>query len=211
MIYVDKTEEAAKYLGYKARSDLTQIKPMIKSCFLELERISSKKTTYKIFPKIDNSLKVTKEDKIELPGKIIHSHLKGSNKVVLMGATLGLEVDKRIKYYQYKDLAKSFILDACASALIEEVCNDLEKEIKSNLEMSVKMTSRFSPGYGDLPLNFQEKISRILSLEKNIGVTINENNILIPRKSVTALIGIGIDKKVSHCKYCNLNCDNKDG
>jgi hypothetical protein len=207
---VDRIKEVARYLGYKAQSDLSQIQPLIKASFLELEKICNPKTTYRIFNLTANRLKVIKEVKTKLPGNSINSHLEGSNRVALMGATLGLEIDKRIKYYQYKDLTKSLILDACASTLIEEVCDELEIDIKNNLGNGIKMTSRFSPGYGDLPLSFQKRISKILSLEKTIGVLVNENNILIPRKSVTALMGIGGNKQISHCEYCNLNCNNKD-
>lgn len=207
---MDRVNEVARYLGYKAKSDLTQIQPIIEANFLELEEISNPKTTYRIFNLTENSLKKIKEVKIELPGKSINSHLEGSNKVVLLGATLGLEVDRRIRYYQYKDLTKSLVLDACASTLIEEVCDDLEIDIENTLGVGTKMTSRFSPGYGDLPLSFQEKISKILRLEKTIGVVVNKNNILIPRKSVTAIIGVGEDKKISRCNYCNFNCDSRE-
>ncbi|MFP4515133.1 MAG: methionine synthase [Parcubacteria group bacterium] len=207
---MDRIKEAARYLGYKAKSNLNQIEKVIKTSFLELEELSSPKSTYRIFNLSNNSFKKIKEVEIELPGKSINSHLEGSSKVVLMGATLGLEVDKRIRYYQYKDLTKSLILDACASTLIEEVCDDIEINIKNTLGLEDKMTSRFSPGYGDLPLSFQKTISKILFLEKTIGVVVNKNNILIPRKSVTAIIGVGEDKKISHCNYCNLNCDSKE-
>lgn len=207
---MDRIDEATRYLGYKAKSDLSEIKPIIKECFDELKTITNQKTTFRTFNLVSNGYKKIEEVDITLPGKSINSHLEGSNKVVLMGATLGIAVDKRIRYYQYNDLTRSLVLDACASTLVEEVCDELEKEIVKYLGSNIKKISRFSPGYGDLPLSFQTTMSKILNLEKTIGVTVNKSNILIPRKSVTAIIGIGLNKNISHCKYCNLNCQLKD-
>lgn len=65
------------------------------------------------------------------------------------------------------------------------------------------ITFRYSPGYGDLPLDVQSSFLRALDAQKKIGLTVSENNLLFPRKSVTAIIGIinsGSKKKIKSCK-----------
>ena len=52
------------------------------------------------------------------------------------------------------------------------------------------LTPRFSPGYGDLSLDLQTDLIRITEAQKHIGITLSENLIMIPTKSVTAIIGI---------------------
>ena len=49
---------------------------------------------------------------------------------------------------------------------------------------------RFSPGYGDFPLEFQKDIFNLLSPNKRIGLTLNNSLLMSPTKSVTAVVGI---------------------
>jgi cobalamin-dependent methionine synthase I len=48
---------------------------------------------------------------------------------------------------------------------------------------------RYSPGFGDLPLNYQKDIFSVLELEK-FNMSITEKFMLIPEKSVIAIAGI---------------------
>ena len=67
------------------------------------------------------------------------------------------------------------------------------------------LTPRYSPGYGDLSINIQNQLLDILDAKKSIGLSATSNNILIPRKSVTAIIGI-IDDKYKKLENACLNC-----
>ena len=69
------------------------------------------------------------------------------------------------------------------------------------------ITFRYSPGYGDLPLDIQGSFIKSINAEKLIGLTVSKHNLLMPRKSVTAIVGI-IDKKYEqHKKGCEV-CKN---
>ena len=54
----------------------------------------------------------------------------------------------------------------------------------------IHFTDRFSPGYGDLPLDVQKNIFPLLDCERKIGLTLNESLIMSPSKSVTAFVGM---------------------
>ena len=85
---------------------------------------------------------------------------------------------------------------------------ETEKEIKEKINKDNFMTWRFSPGYGDLPITLQREFVRVTDAEKRIGLTVNEGGILLPRKSVTAIIGLSkepIPKQRRGCAYCNMN------
>ena len=69
------------------------------------------------------------------------------------------------------------------------------------------ITFRYSPGYGDLPLDIQRSFLSVLDTQKKIGLTASENNLLFPRKSVTAIIGI-IDKNIKIKKRSCIECSN---
>ena len=56
-----------------------------------------------------------------LEGKAIYNHLKNANKVALLAATLGIEVERQIRKYELTDMSKSLILDACCVEYIEKL------------------------------------------------------------------------------------------
>ena len=52
------------------------------------------------------------------------------------------------------------------------------------------LTGRFSPGYGDCPLSLQPALCRALDTPRGIGLAPTRDNLLTPRKSVTAILGL---------------------
>ena len=140
-----------------------------------------------------------------LAGNDIKNHLKNCERVIIFAATLGTEADRLIRAAQVSDMAYAVVLDAYASALIEDFCDRCEGEMKQKTYGF--FTWRFSPGYGDYPIALQNEFIRFLSADKRIGLTATQSHILIPRKSVTAAIGISetaLDDLQSGCDRCNL-------
>ncbi len=202
--------EIAKYLGCISAGDIAEIYPVISHFYQEVKEIASPRYSYKIMSvKSYNPIKLV-EYEIDLPGKDINSHLCSSKKVAFIAATLGLEIDRRIATLQYNNLSDAVVMDACASAYIEVVVDKVDNMIQEIVDKeNLERTSRFSPGYGDFPLSFQKDIDKVLNLYKSLGVTLNKNNILLPRKSVTAIIGIGSNNNYTNCMYCNINCPSR--
>ena len=124
-----------------------------------------------------------------------------------MAATLGHEVDRRIRYYQKSDLSRAVILDACATASIEQACDSLVKDLAVELlQERQKLTSRYSPGYGDFPIEVQKQLVETLGASRSIGLAVTATSILIPRKSITAIAGvIDLEQEVapSTCIACH--------
>ena len=150
-----------------------------------------------------------------LTGSDIARHLAGCTKAVLFAATLSAEADKLIRQAAVTDVAESFAIDCLCSAAVEQVCDAAEEEIFSVIEAPYR-TWRFSPGYGDLPLGIQGSFLKMLNAQRRIGLTVTDSMLLIPSKSVTALIGIS-DAPVSRgkrgCGSCNMreNCAYRRG
>ena len=69
------------------------------------------------------------------------------------------------------------------------------------------ITNRYSPGYGDLPIEAIRQLINLLGAQNKIGLTITSNNIMIPRKSVIGVIGISELKILNNKKSC-LSCNN---
>lgn len=139
-------------------------------------------------------------------GDDIRAHLAGCEAVILMAATLGGEADALVRRAQVKSMADAMILDACASAAIENVCDNLCADLVAEFA-PLRLTDRFSPGYGDLPLSQQGDIFRLLDITRRIGVTLTESGLMLPQKSVTAIIGLSpgpVKKRPRGCEGCNL-------
>lgn len=139
-------------------------------------------------------------------GRDIANHLDGCEKAILMCATLGAEIDKLIRISQISDMAKAVVLDSFASVAVEQVCNKVD-EIIAEKYAGYNMTFRFSPGYGDYPISLQQDFLRMLDAPRKIGLTTNENFLLMPTKSVTAVMGLSknpIERKKRGCAICNM-------
>jgi 5-methyltetrahydrofolate--homocysteine methyltransferase len=123
-----------------------------------------------------------------------------------MCATLGAEIDKLIRISQISDMAKAVVLDSFSSVAIEQVCSKVDELLAEKYE-GMNMTFRFSPGYGDYPIELQKDFLRILDAPRKIGLTTNENYLLMPTKSVTAVLGLSkspIERKKRGCAICNM-------
>ena len=145
-----------------------------------------------------------------LTGKSVCEHLKGCEKAALLCGTAGAEIDRLIRMEQTSDMASAVIADAMAGCAVEAVCDAAEEDIGRSCE-GMFMTWRFSAGYGDLPIELQKQFLEVTNAGRTIGVYANENSILTPKKSVTAVIGLSAEKienKRHSCAVCNIkeNC-----
>lgn len=195
-----KKNEILKNLQYRGSEIPEDIDYLIFQSIVDLEKYAKPKYKY---IELDKDLEELKEI---LLGEGIKDLLSTSRKVVLMGVTLGREIEMLTRKYSFSDLVRSVILDATASAGVESLANDINDEIK-NIYKPMYLTDRFSPGYGDLPISVQKKFLNLINGEKDLGITTTESGIMIPRKSITAIIGIS-DKKQPRrrpgCENCRL-------
>ena len=138
--------------------------------------------------------------------RALAKNLGGCRRAVIFGATVGLEADRLIKRYSRLDTARAVMLQAIGAERIEALCDAFCADIEENVaERGLFTRPRFSPGYGDLPLEIQRDFVRVLDCRRKIGVTLNESLLMSPSKSVTAIIGLS-DKPCGvtsgDCVYC---------
>lgn len=126
---------------------------------------------------------------VPLTGKSIQKLLEGCNRAVILGATVSAEADRLIRETSVVDMAAAVVVDALCSAAIEQVCDRAETEIFGDMPKNMR-TYRFSPGYGDLPIELQKDWLNYLNAQRRIGLSCTDSYLLTPTKSVTAIIGI---------------------
>ncbi|NLJ70866.1 MAG: hypothetical protein GX328_05320 [Clostridiaceae bacterium] len=146
-----------------------------------------------------------------LIGEDINAHLGNAEQVILMAATLGQEVDFILRRSQRLDMKQAVILDASASVIIETYLDQQEDFLRQEfLKQGKYLSTRFSPGYGDLPLSVQENFLKILDTNRKIGVTVLNNGLMSPMKSITCIMAIldePISKVTDPCSICRLKGD----
>jgi hypothetical protein len=213
---IDK-DEVLRYLYHKNEPLEKNLDSLVDSLIKETTDISRPRFIYNIFETEKNNGIILKNTNLILEGKDIARHLEKSEKCAVLCATLGSEIEMKINYYSKTELLKSVIMDACASTLIEALCDNAEDIIKKEAEKSgYFITSRYSPGYGDFDISVQKALLNIIEAPKKIGVTVTSSFIMLPRKSVSAVIGFQTEKTEigrNKCSSCNLkeNCSFRKG
>lgn len=193
-----------RYLGYQDMNvdegTLTQVQQMAELLYsvVEVQHTSAS------FPVVDGVSLVGTT--LSFPGKQIQQLLKESHHCILMAVTIGHGVDRKIRELQIRNMADAVVFDACASSLVEEYCNSYEKYLLSTHE-NLFFTDRFSPGYGDLPLDVQVPLCRILDTNKKMGLSLSPTHLMSPKKSITALVGVADSPqpmRIKGCGYCQM-------
>ena len=193
--------EILKYLGFRGQELTEEIAAQIKRCTDEVLAAATPRLTYRPAPLEDGAvLGVT------FAGNDIPRMLEPCEEVVLFGATLGPGVERLMMRYEVTNAADSVIMDACASTAIENICNNFESDMRRAVEAEGRyLTDRFSPGYGDLPIAEQPKFFALLDMTRRIGVSLTPTTIMVPRKSVTAIMGIARTPQPHRppdCEHC---------
>lgn len=140
-------------------------------------------------------------------GSDVSAMLAGCHEAILLAATLGAQSERLLLQEQAKNSAQAVLMDAVLSAAIEAVCDHAEDQLRRELfPKRLYLTDRFSPGYGDMPLDQVKEICAVLSADRAIGLTVSASGIMIPRKSVTAIMGVSrapVKRRPTGCAGCS--------
>ena len=184
--------ETLRYLGLgSAEPDEKTLEMVNRAIALLSERCRPKNTS-----RIVEISAGTEEIRLE-GGAVIYSEsiarvMSGCSRMLVFGATLGTEADILIRRETAVNIAMGAVMQAAAAAYIEEYCDELQTELNERFSaVGEPLGDRFSPGYGDFALEYQRELFRILDCHRKIGLTLTDNYIMIPSKSVTAVIPIG--------------------
>lgn len=184
--------EAIRYLGYGNHPVEERTKELVRECILEGERALRPRHLVREFPLI-----IGKEMTVDCgcfltESRKLAGNLSGCSQVLLMAATLGLAADRQLHRLQTVSAAKAVVMQAVQAAMLEDYCNKLCRQWKELYEKKgLYLRPRFSPGYGDFPLSVQKQLLSGLEAEKRLGITLTDGYLMVPTKSVTAVIGLG--------------------
>lgn len=202
-------EEAMRYMGFRGQSD-----EMMDSLYEKALNIVESFAAPTSFDALFRSK--TEDKSVVIGGKrfvseSLAAHLAGCEEVCLLGCTIGFGIDRQIKKYGLTDSALSAAIQAVSAAYIESYADLCEAKIKDYAKTKgLYLRPRYSPGYGDLALENQKAFFDLIDLSKRTGITLTDNYMMMPGKSITAFIGLSSDNRSCHigkCMSCtNVNC-----
>lgn len=140
----------------------------------------------------EGSATIILPDGAVLESRRLFKFLGACDEALLMAATAGPEIMRAIQADAGgRSVTRGVVLDAAASEITDAALDWIMGYANQTLRREGRglLPARYSAGYGDLPLDSQRVMHRLLELER-IGVTITDHCILIPEKSVTAITGI---------------------
>lgn len=198
--------EIFRYM-HSEKLDDPQILAEIEAKIELVDRLATPLATYEKFTLeiIDEKLMLA-EAGIHLLGNDITKHLNNSTHCYILLSTLGIEVDRQIKKEGYTSTLSALIMDAVATEYIEKFNIELIAEIQK-IENGKFLTTPFATGYGDFPLSQQKELITACDGTKKIGINLTNDNIMIPKKSISCLIGIGDTPHFNEksCMDCNFS------
>lgn len=136
-------------------------------------------------------LRLDDVSRLDMRGSVsLAKHLAGCRAVYLVCTTIGAGFDALQRRTAAKSASDAFVLQAIGAAAIEAWTDKVENEIRRGLAPGERLTPRYSPGYGDWPLEAQRDIMSMLDAPRTAGVSLTGTLLMVPSKSVSAAIGV---------------------
>ncbi|WP_033170587.1 vitamin B12 dependent-methionine synthase activation domain-containing protein [Selenomonas sp. ND2010] len=182
-------QETRRYAGLMKATNFDESK--IEAACQDARLLAAPKGIWQVYDYDCEKQEIAAAPACLLQGDKIGAHLAGCEKVIALAATVGKAIEETVtKRFEEGQYAASVLLDAAATAAVEQVADAMEKAIRPKAAAKgYGMRWRFSPGYGDWPIEQQPELIRLTDAT-TIGIELSSSMMLIPRKSITAIIGL---------------------
>jgi len=142
-----------------------------------------------------------------LEGKLLVQHLATAKTVCIVLCTIGEALERRVSRIWEANMVYALALDGVGSAAVEALANAACQYFeKQAAEKGMQVSIPLSPGMVDWPVEEgQPQIFRLLG-EAGAAVRLTPSCIMIPRKSLTMILGIGAEMKSAGrpCDICAM-------
>lgn len=198
--------QALRYLGIRGEAP-EQLRCQAAAVADALTRAVQPRYVYRVFPVVHTQEgELLEGSGVTLTGQTARRMLSECTQAALLLCTLGALFEALMRGEQARDMAGAVMLDACGSAWVEAGCDEAERELAARFP-GLYLTDRFSPGYGDLPLELQSGICAVLDSQRRLGVQVTQSLLMNPAKSVTAVIGLAPRPQAARirgCEFCSM-------
>ena len=203
--------EVWRYLGYRGARPEGEAARAIEAGAEEVLEAARPRSVSLVAPVTFGEGNALTVGPLEVESAALKKNLTGCGEAVLFAATLGVEVDRLLaRRAAQGQVSRAAICQAAAAALIETYCDGVNDALRREAEgAGWYLRPRFSPGYGDFSIQHQRELARALRTAETIGLTVSESLMLLPTKSVTAVVGRSRVAVPCHRQGCEA-CDKTD-
>jgi len=208
-----KTREVLRREGFRGHS---KIRPKIKNLILELlanvesAHLLEPAVAYKYYKVTRMSpSQVSLEGDKAIQGPLLHTIFPEAKELAVVVCTIGPKLEKQATdYFSKGEPLRGMLLDGIGSAAVDMLVPEACRRIASESSPRGHQTSSpVSPGWPGLPLTEQWNLFELVNTQE-IGVSLTASGIMVPRKSVSMVIGIGPQMatwtQAEVCARCNL-------
>ena len=193
-----------------------KVRPEIKSLTEELltslegERLLDPTAAYENYPitGMDGS-RISLEGDKAVHGPALPALFPGARELVVLICTIGPKLEKHVSDYNKSSQAlRSLLLDGIGSAAVDTmVPAALTFIVAEASSRGYETSSPVNPGMPGFPMTEQGNLLELAHADQ-IGVSVTPSGILIPRKSVSMVLGVGprmpMWTQAEVCARCNL-------
>lgn len=192
-----------RYLGWTGGALPPAMEDLVSRCLETAASLAAPRYRYEKFA-VDAAGPVLTLGGIPLEGADAKNLLSCCESGYYLACTIGLPLERLIRQKLVTAPDEAVIYDEAGSVLAEALADRAEAEIRRT--ETCRLTVRFSPGYGDLPLAIQPAILKLLDAPRRLGLSATETLLLTPTKSITAILGVGeeVGRVSTGCASCRL-------
>ena len=153
------------------------------------------------------------EGSVIFESRVIARLLEHCQKVALFALTIGNHLEEMVCQLAEDGLIlQATVLDAIGSVTAEKVADFVEDRISEvSSAQGLTISRRMSPGYCDWDVSQQKMVFRAIDGD-SAGIHLTEGCLMLPRKSISGIIGIGPSgvEDYNPCKTCDKhNCEGR--
>lgn len=140
----------------------------------------------------------TGENSVEIEGgaalssAFLASYLKGARELRIFAVTIGPAVeDEASRLMADGETLDGYLLDRIGSLAVESLAESFERLMRAGCRRRrLSVSRRLSPGYCDWPIEEQFALDKLMDFSK-AGIRLTKSCMMVPKKSISAVVGIG--------------------
>lgn len=207
-------KEVLRYLGYRGQEVTPELDARLDAAIASCLAIGRARASIAVYDVAgreelpDGTPQVTLADTaLTLVGTSMQRHMRGARKVGVLAVTIGMGVERELKRLSLTDRLGQVLFDAAATTMVERAADAAEATLVGMAAREGLYTNfRFSPGYGDMPMQTQHVLLDALDARR-LGITLSPTLLMTPTKSVTAVVGMfDAPQPSTHASCADCSC-----
>lgn len=213
LVNIDK-EETRRYAGLRGEAAFPE--QLLEQACSEALVYTKPRGCWQVYPYDAKTATIIGQTLFRPVGNSIIRHLVNAVEVAILAVSIGPDLEEAAaSHFAGGEYTTGLLLDAAGTTAVETTTDTVNNLIASQASRrGLTALTRFSPGYGDWDITDQPHILALAG-GNQINITVTPSCMLLPRKSVTAIVGLQPSRisapvkvcRAESCKACSLpNC-----